>query len=334
MTRAGSVNVQARSLRRWGMAALAALVTAPVPAQTTMPSRAAMLLTLPASARGLALGEAWGTVANDESALFYNPAQLARVTQPAAGLSVQRYVASTTLAAAALAWPVAGGTAGVGMQLLDYGREDEFVPDPASGGQSGVATGGSVTAQDIALTAGYGATVGSERRLRIGGAVKFARQHVAFYAGHALAADVGAAYTLGAGWDLSGALQHMGSHLRLAAVSSPLPWTWRAGLAAPAMRVSRLMLRPMAEVRQVSGAPATGVLAVEGTWRTRSGGPVLAGRAAYAIRGSGEDRSPLTLGGGIVLGPLAVDYAYEGFDLLGGATHRVGVRLASRARSR
>ena len=319
---------------RLQVAALAALLGAPAMAQTTMPSRAAILLTLPSSARGLALGEAWGAIANDESALFYNPAQLARVSEPSAGFSVQRYVASTTLVAGALAWPVAGGTAGVGLQLLDYGREDEFVPDATSGGQSGVATGGSVTAQDLVLTAGYGATIGSRRRLRIGGAVKFARQHVAMYAGHALAADVGAGYTIGDGWELGAALQHMGSRLALAAVSSPLPWTWRVGLATPGLRFKRLAVRPMAEVRQVSGAPATGVVAAEGTWRARAGGPVLAGRAAYALRGGGEDRSPLTLGGRLILGPVAVDYAYEAFDLLGGSTHRVGLRLASRARPR
>ena len=37
----------------------------------------------------------------------------------------------------------------------------------------------------------------------------------------------------------------------------------------------------------------------------------------------------MTLGGGVTLGRFTVDYAYEGFELLGGATHRVGIRYAA-----
>jgi hypothetical protein len=37
----------------------------------------------------------------------------------------------------------------------------------------------------------------------------------------------------------------------------------------------------------------------------------------------------LKVGAGITLGRLQVDYAYEGFDLIGGATNRVGVRFAA-----
>jgi hypothetical protein len=55
-------------------------------------------------------------------------------------------------------------------------------------------------------------------------------------------------------------------------------------------------------------------------------------RRGYSFRGTGDDRSPLTLGGGVTLGRFSVDYAYEGFDLLGGATHRFGVRYAAAMR--
>jgi hypothetical protein len=306
-----------------------AFVVRGVQAQASGDTHAAILLTLPASTRALALGDAWGAAADDESALFYNPAQLARVRGLAVGGSLQNYIASTTLGAFAVAVPLRYGTLGVGLQLLDYGSADEIVPADGGNGQVGTPTGSSVTAQDMAFTVGYGIAFGSRHELRVGAALAYARQEVASYSGGAMAGDIGAAYSLSNGWDVSAAVQHLGSNLTLAAVSAPLPLTWRAAVAAPMVRADAFTLRPMAEVRQVSGAEVAGVLGAEGTWRTGTSGTVLSARAGYAFRGSTDARAPLTVGAGITLGRLQVDYAYEGFDLAGGATNRVGVRFAA-----
>jgi hypothetical protein len=298
-------------------------------AQQSADTRAAILLTLPSSARGLALGDGWTAIADDESAIFFNPAQLARMHASGFGGSVQRYIAGTTLGALAVATPLRRGTVGLGIQVLDYGSEDEVV---AAGGTQGTATGNSVSAQDFAVTAAYGEAFGARRQWRVGAAAEFVREHVANVSGSAVAANAGAAYTTATGWELSGALQHFGSRLTLAAVSAPLPYTWRASVASPVVSGllgDHFLLRSMAEARKASGGAATGVVAAEGTWRTTNGGPVLTGRMGYAIRGSGDDRVPLTVGGGVSLGRLVVDYAYEGFTLLG-ATHRVGLRVAPR----
>jgi hypothetical protein len=306
------------------------LLAAGVFAQSTNgESRAAVLLTLPSSTRGLALGEAWGAIADDESAIFYNPAQLARARGASAGGSIQRYIAQTTLGAAAFAIPLRRGTVAFGLQLLDYGSADEYTVADGSGGQLGNATGGSVTAQDIALTGAYGISLGDRNAFRVGAAAKYVRQTVANYSGGVAAMDIGVAYTFVRGWDVAATVQHLGSELRLAAVSAPLPWTWRASLAAPAMVTPTFSLRPIAEVRQSSGGTTAGAVAAEGLWHPSVGGPVLAARAGYTFVGNGEDRSPMTLGGGVTLGRITVDYAYESFDALGGATHRVGLRFAS-----
>ena len=300
-----------------------------VGAQSTGQSRAAIFLTLPASARALALGDAYGAIANDEGALFYNPAQLAQVRSVTGGGSLQRYIAETTLGAFAVAAPIGRGTVGIGLQLLDYGSADEFVLVDGSAGQQGAPTGGRVSAQDLALMVGYGTAFGVRRALRVGVTVKYARQHVANYSGGAAAADVGVAYSLRSGWELAGAVQQLGPNLTLASVTAQLPWTWRVDAASPVLRGDRYSLRGMVEARQWSGGLATGVLAAEGTWRDAATGAVLAARAGYALRGSGDDRSPMTVGGGVTLGRFTVDYAYEGFELLGGATHRVGIRYAT-----
>jgi hypothetical protein len=310
---------------------LAMLFAAPVAAlaQGSADTRAAILLTLPASARALSLGDAWGAVADDESALFYNPAQLARVRGLSIGGSLQNYIASTTLGAFAVAVPLGRGTLGVGLQLLDYGSADEVVPVDGSNGQIGAPTGSTISAEDMAITVGYGVAFGSRHEFRVGGALEYARQEVASYSGGALAGDFGAAYSFRSGWDVSAALQHLGSSLTLAAVSAPLPMTWRVAVAAPGMTADAFTLRPMAEARQISGAEVTGVAGAEGIWRAGTKGTMLSMRAGYAFRNMSDARSPFTAGAGITLGRLQVDYAYESFNLIGGATNRVGVRFAA-----
>jgi hypothetical protein len=317
------------TLRR--LAVLTFAVAAALPAQGTAPTRAALFLTLPTTARGLALGDGWSAVADDEGALWVDPAQLARVRGVMVGASVQGYIAGTTLAAGAFARRLAGGTAALGVRVLDYGSADGFTP-AADPGEVGTATGASLTAQDLALTVGYGRAFGTARRLRVGAAGSLVRQTIAGEQGTTLAGDLGIGYTTSRGWDVAAALQHLGGALRLAAVSAPLPWAWRVGFAAPAITTTHLTLRPMAEARQWNGSDGVGVLATEATWRESSAGPVLAARIGYTIHGNADDRSPVTLGGGVSFGPLTVDYAFQGFEVLGGATHRVGVRYAARAR--
>ena len=50
------------------------------------------------------------------------------------------------------------------------------------------------------------------------------------------------------------------------------------------------------------------------------------GRVGYATRAAVTDASRFTFGGGVLLGRLQLDYAFQGYQALGGGTHRVGVR--------
>ena len=72
------------------------------------------------------------------------------------------------------------------------------------------------------------------------------------------------------------------------------------------------------------GQPAILVQGVEGGVVT--GGVGLVGRLGYATRSPTSDASRFTVGGGVELGRLHLDYAYQTFAVLGGGTHRVGLR--------
>src|SRR5918911_4509963 len=129
------------------IAVVTALAAIALPAQLRAQDglNGAILLELPASTRALALGNSFVAAGADEAPIFYNPAQLSAAPRIAAGLSVQQYLASSTLAAAAFATHLWHGTVGLGLQVLDYGSSEEIVDDPSVGGGGGMPTGATIS---------------------------------------------------------------------------------------------------------------------------------------------------------------------------------------------
>ena len=296
--------------------------THPVAAQG---ARAGVLLTLPTSARALGLGDASAATMSDEWALFTSPAQLARATRFSAGLASEAYLASTQLSAVAVAIPVWRGTLGIGATLLDYGSVKEITA--SASGLDGIETGRTVSAEDMTVQLGFAMPMSVVSGLRGGAVVEMVRTRIADLSASGLAASLGLAWSSRSGWDLAAAVQHLGDGIALGATHGALPETWRAGVAAPAMHLRRAALRPMAEVRSVRGGVASGTGAAELSWPGVLGSELIA-RAAYTVRGSGDDHWPLSLGAGVVMGRFSVDYAMERFTRLDQVTHRIGLRFA------
>jgi hypothetical protein len=292
------------------------------PAAAQGGQHAAVLLELPASARSLALGNGAAVLAGDDAALFYNPAQLASVDGASAGLSVQRYLAGSLLAAVSGAVRLGPGVLAVGVLSLEYGYENEIVPDPAYGGERGMATGRAVSAGDLAVSAGYGLRVSGA--VSVGATAKVVRQQVADLSGSAFAADLGAAVDLGGGATVSLALQHVGSELSLGASRGPLPTALRLGAAIPLPRVGALDVMATGEAAHARDGGIDAGGGAEVRWRG-AGDLTLVGRVGALPRARAAV-SRLTFGGGLAVRHFALDYAYQSFDVVGGGTHRVGVR--------
>lgn len=81
----------------------------------------AVFLTLPADARGAALGGAFASLTNDISAVFYNPAGLALMGSSQAMFSYTSYVADTRHVAGAIGWSLRGGEWGLGVSVSNFG---------------------------------------------------------------------------------------------------------------------------------------------------------------------------------------------------------------------
>ena len=290
-------------------------------------SHAGILLTLPTSTRSLGLGDATVASISDEWSLFASPAQLAKATRFGAAVASEAYIASTQLSAAAVTFPAWRGTIGIGATMLDYGSVKEIVA-PAVG-VDGAETGRNVSAQDVAFEIGYARTLPWIAGLRSGITVEMMRTSVADLSADGVAASLGVAWTSHRGWDLAAAYQHVGTTMKLGATSGSLPEIWRVGVAAPVQHFQRATLRPMAELRGVRG-DLSATAAAELLWPGVRGAEFVA-RAGYTVRDGSDDRWPVALGAGVVMGRFSVDYAMERFRRIDQVTHRIGIRFARAA---
>src|SRR5690606_35476140 len=128
-----------------------------------------------------------GIATEGPAALFDDVARL-ELRRGAATLAVQRHLAGTRAATAAVGYGTGRWTGAVGVHLLDYGEIDEIIPDPASGGEIGVPTGARLAASDIAIAGGIAGTIGA---VHAGLATKLVRQQVAEASGNTVAVDAG-----------------------------------------------------------------------------------------------------------------------------------------------
>ena len=87
----------------------------------------AEFLLLGAGARGTALGGAFAALADDISALYYNPAGAALIDRAGAMVSTYDYVAETTYSWVGLAFPFSGGARTFGLQFGTFGFSDQPV---------------------------------------------------------------------------------------------------------------------------------------------------------------------------------------------------------------
>lgn len=308
------------------VAVLALTVLTPAALRAQGGASAATVLELPSSARAMALGDAYTAITGDDAVLFYNPAGLAAATGTSASFSVQRHVAASTLAAGSVALQLGPGTLGIGVQALDYGSEPEIVPDPEFGGERGIETGAQVGAQDVVLSLGYAASFGSALGgTGVGFAAKYVRQQVAGESGGAPAFDAGVSHRVSDRLSIGAAVQHVGGDLTLAGASAPLPRTIRFGAALQLPTIGALALQATAEgvkPREGSVLPSAGL---EATWRAANGVQVAA-RVGGAGKPEEAAGSAVSFGAGIAARTLALDYAYRGYEVVGGGVHRVGVR--------
>jgi hypothetical protein len=278
-----------------------------------------VLTVLPGTTRSAGLGGAGTALVGDAGAMFANPAGIATVRHLSIEGSYEPYLAGSAVSTAALALRVQRWTWGFGAQALDYGSEPEIVPDPATGGRRGMPTGASFHPYEALATTSL---VYRRGFAALGFTGKYNRQQIGSDVSDAWAGDVGLALAVFDIMAVGVSVQNLGGDLGNGAL---LPRRTRAGLTlnyTDPQGTFRLLTT--LEGQWTRDRRAVLVQGVEGGIVT--GGVGLVARVGYATRPAVTAASRMTFGGGIVLGRLAMDYAFQAYDALGGGTHRVGLR--------
>lgn len=136
---------------------MVAAQTAPPPVErpeednTRFGGTSAVFLTLPASARGAALGGSYAAMVSDISSMFFNPAGLAMMGTHQAMFSYTAYIDDTRHITAGLGWSLRGGEWGLGVSLSNFGFSDQ--PITTDEQQEGTGETYSVSNTAVGLTA-------------------------------------------------------------------------------------------------------------------------------------------------------------------------------------
>jgi hypothetical protein len=315
-----------RSMMRVGGAVFATLALAlPVRAQDGAGSAGAAVLQMIAGGRAAGLSGAYTAATGDADVLFYNPAGIAGLPA-AASFSYQKHVEDIGLASAAGAFQVGRFVVGISALFLDYGEIDEIVPDPAFGGQTGMETGNSLSASEMAARVGAAMPL-MDGRLSVGAAAGIVATDLAGVSRRAPMLDLGAQYVLSFG-TIGASLRNLGGSLSgedLADAS--LPSELRVGGAFQLATASGLGALAAADLVAGLAEGTTGFVGglEAGLFPTAAGGLGAVGRVGFNGAAGDDGLGALQFGGGLTLAGFGVDYAYQNYDFFG-TLHRVGIR--------
>lgn len=299
---------------------LASLAVPPSAARAGDPGSAGLLfLRTGVDARSAGMGETGAALANDASAVYWNPALLARARGSQIGLQHTEMYDLFRMEAAYASHETPYGTFGL---LLTGFYSDEI--ERTETDRVGEVFG---TFQPYDLVGGlsWGHGFQTEFGLVMAGITgKAIYERIDAYSGTALAADVGFAIdTLIDGLRVGAAFQHLGTDLTLDEASTALPSTLRGGF----------LWNPRFESAQWARRAqlATDLIVPNDGDPKLHGGLEVQIERRFVVRGgyrAGYDTWGETFGAGFRNDLLAVDYAWQGNDNDFEATHRISVRFA------
>lgn len=262
-------------------------------------------LKLGVGARAMGMGSAYVALADDPTAIYWNPAGLAGAEGAQVTAMHNEWIQDFRQEFAAVSHPLGRGAFGLGMSGF-YASEFEKRDD------TGVLIG-HFGFNDIAVTGGYAYRF--TPRVAGGVAVKFVREMIDQEDATAVAFDLGGRYAIAeTGITLGGAVQNLGGDATFVAQSFPLPRTLRAG-AAYSRAIPRWNGKGSlsAEARKSRGDDA----------RLHVGGE-LELRERLALRAGakfGYDDEDLSFGIGLIRRRIHFDYALVPLSSNLGTTH-------------
>ena len=246
----------------------------------------AQFLKLGLGARALAMGGAFAGLADDVTALYWNPAGLAGLDGRELSFTHQSLFQNVSYEFAVFAQPVgevgvlAGGVSYLHMDQLQ-GRDElgDFTSE--------------FTSSDVGLTLGLGLEAGNS--LLLGASIKYLNQTIEDYSAHALAFDLGWLYRIpGDRFRVGGIIQNLGHEMKFVSESYALPRVLKLGVAY-SDSLARGSINVVTDVYVPSDDRNSLHLGTEYTY-----GNLVAARMGYDGSSDLGSRSKLSFGAGLI----------------------------------
>ncbi len=285
--------------------------------QAKVGTAGAQFLELGVSARAIGMGEAFLSISDDASAVYYNPAGLTQLIDKQALFTHVSYPADINYEFAALAYPTPsfGGVWGVSFTMLDAGDmsfvQYEHVVNPTQ----------TFTAKEYALGVSYARYLTD--RFMVGGTLKIIDELYDTERATGWATDVGTLYNTGfKGFRIGMMISNFGPDMKFIEESHPLPMNFKFGGVIDLLRRE----------------DHTAVFAAEGSHPNDNMEKFNAGveywfRDMFALRLGDHfeyDTGGISAGGGVRLSisdsELRIDYGYRDMGHLE-STHRFSLGL-------
>lgn len=272
-------------------------------------------LKLGAGARAAGMGEAYSSIADDASAIYWNPAALARIGSFSAMFMHAALLADVSYEFLGFGRRLGGsGTVGLGIQYLS-------MPVFHETNSSGFETGNNLNPRDTGLTLAYAVPLGENYSVGLAG--KRVSSELDSTAS-AYAADFGI-LAMPAGRDLrfSFVVQNLGGKLKFEQRSDPLPLNVKLG-SSLAVGKDWLIGLDLNSPRDNRAYAALGT-----EYRFRYGADLgFAGRLGFNTRTLGDVSgfTGVSAGAGLNFRQYWLDYAFLPFGTLG-MTHRISITV-------
>jgi len=287
------------------------LMPTTVGAQAKVGTTGAQFLELGVSARAMGMAEAFTSVSDDVSAIYYNPAGLTSLLGREFAVTYIDMPADVNYGFIGFGMPLeaVGGVIGVGAFGLSSGEMVEYT---MTNGEHPEGTGRTFGWNDIAVAVSYGRYLTD--RFSIGISAKYIGEFVHDYNANGWSVDVGTLYDTGhRGFKIGMAITNFGPDLTMISNSYPLPINFKFGGAINVIEGEQHLVTFAAEGAHPSDNLEKYNTGLEYTFQENFSLRV-GHRFNYDVDG-------FTAGGGVRLpfgedSEISVDYAYQDYGIL------------------